>query len=218
LFGPKLATAEVYDPQTGTWSATGAMAAKRHGHAAVLLPTGKVLVAGGYDSDRLASAELYDPATGAWTSTGPLPERFYTQIVELLPDGRVLLAGGDVPSGPGAAASAHAALYDIEAGTWTAAQPMLQPRLGGSHALLPDGQVLVAGGQMSGAPDNISFRTAEVYDPVTGTWTATPDMPETRSQATAILLRDGRVLVVGGVGDGLQVLASAELFELTGGS
>jgi N-acetylneuraminic acid mutarotase len=218
LFGPKLATAELYDPGTGTWTATGAMASARDGHAAVLLPTGKVLVAGGYDRDRLASAELYDPISGLWVPTGRLPERFITRIVLLLKDGRVLLAGGDVPSGPGAKGSAHAALYDVDAGTWTAAQPMLEGRLAASFALLPDGRVLVVGGRMYGAPDAVSFRTAEVYDPATGTWIATADLPGPRSGGSAVLLPDGRVLVVGGVGDGLEVLASAEIFALDGRS
>ncbi len=82
-------------PFSGTWAATGPMAAARAQHTATLLPNGKVLVSGGYNGSPPASAELYDPATGVWTTTGSLATGRYAHTATLLPSGKVLVGGGD---------------------------------------------------------------------------------------------------------------------------
>jgi hypothetical protein len=71
-----LASAEIYDPQSGTWSTVASMPAPRFGHVAVTLNDGRVLVNGGCQGTGLPCAAqgavLYDPATNQWTNTGPV--------------------------------------------------------------------------------------------------------------------------------------------------
>ncbi|MGZ3456113.1 MAG: Kelch repeat-containing protein, partial [Polyangiales bacterium] len=90
-----LSSCELWDPTTKTFKATGATAVARYTSTATLLPTGKVLVAGGSTPEAGTSAELYDPATGKWTTAGTLTARRGGHVAGLLPDGRVILAGGN---------------------------------------------------------------------------------------------------------------------------
>ena len=80
----------------GSWTATGSLTTARFSHTETLLPNGKVLVAGGTDSNffSFASAELYDPATGLWTATGSMATARLVHTATLLPNGQVLVAAG----------------------------------------------------------------------------------------------------------------------------
>jgi hypothetical protein len=93
-----IAPAEIFDPDTGTFVATGDMADPREGHIAKLLGNGKVLVAGGFTYDQaeiaLSSAELFDPATGKFTRTADLTTARREHAAALLQNGEVLVMGG----------------------------------------------------------------------------------------------------------------------------
>jgi hypothetical protein len=198
----------------GTFSSTGSMNVTRYNHKTVLLDNGQVLAVTG-DSTGANTAELFNPATGAWTLTGTPAMPHEGGSVTRLANGQVLLAGGDNPfSSSTPTFTATAELYDPSTGQWNGTGSMPSALRYQSAILLPNGQVLVAGGQDSSFS---SVATAALYNPATGTWQSTRSMHDARSNAVTQLLGDGTVLIAGGYdysnGSFISSLTSAEIYD-----
>jgi hypothetical protein len=229
--GALLASAEIYDPTTGRYTATGSMAEPRYGPLVSTLHDGRVLVVGGRSEvGELASAELYDPTTGNFTAVGSMPFArgschcgvTFVAIVRptmtALTDGRAMIAGGRLvsPSGelagtPGGAAD----IFDPGTGSFTSSAPIPCDVARGTVTGLLDGTALVT----CRADDGRGISSADwqgrafIYDPASDTFAPT-GAPTTDDTGTATRLPDGRVLLAGGL---RSSTAPAELYDPTTG-
>jgi hypothetical protein len=209
---------ELWDPATSTFRAAGLTTFPHTaGLSTVLLADGRVLIIGGVDcnvaldgaqADRAArlrcqpqrlTTEIWDPATESVTSTGSLAEEHDWASATLLADDRVFVLGG------GGLPTIGSEVWDPTTGAWSRGGAPARARLGGQSAtLLPDGRVLVVGGltgTLNGDPFPPPLTAADVWDPTMSSFSPSGAMGVGRERHTATLLPDGRVLIVGGVGE-----------------
>ena len=227
-FRSQLSSAEIYDPAAGTFSATGSMTVPREGHTATMLRDGRVLIAGGSANgvQTLDSAEVYDPSSGTFSRTGHLNQPRVAHVAALLGTGKVLIAGGGRGGMPGGYISYDTAeMYDPATGRFATIFPhMKSDRVGAAAVKLSDGRVLIVGGKSgrvvtSRHPNLFSLaplNTAEIFDPESGTFIKTGDMSAPHYLATATMLDNGNVLVVGGwtiKGPVVVGMRDAELYQ-----
>ncbi|MFP2908531.1 kelch repeat-containing protein [Pyxidicoccus sp. 3LFB2] len=244
LVGPSYApaTAELFNPTTGTWSYTGSTVQNRTSYTTTLLDDGKVLLVGGERGQlKPTETELYDPAAGTWAVSGSLNVGRSHHTATLLKDKRVLVLGGFAPSGQ----SSLTEVYDPVTQVWTTL-PDRVVAAGHTATLLSNGQVLVVGGNW-GQPQAWLFNPTTdtltsipppgdafinhtatlmpngevlvagglrswLYTPNTGSWTRRGDLSVKRDFHTATLLPNGRVLLTGG-DLGTELLRDAELYD-----
>ncbi|TDD90405.1 DUF6603 domain-containing protein [Actinomadura rubrisoli] len=200
-----LTSAETLDPATLTWTGLPPMAYARTGHQAVPLPEGRVFVIGGAlltgrGERAMTYCEIYDPSTKTWGAAAALIVPRKGHQATALRDGKVLVTGGDavpaVPHRPGSLAAAE--LYDPAAKTWTRVADLPGGRSGHRGVATRSGRVLVVGGT-DRVRSTAGYRNAVLFDPSSGTWTATGPLGAGRWDFPAVVLADGRVLAVGGV-------------------
>jgi hypothetical protein len=210
-FRSELASAEIYDPNAGTFREIGAMTTPREGHAATLLRNGRVLITGGSPNgiSTTSTAEMYDPRTGSFTAIGLMGVPREAHSATLLRNGKVLIAGGGRGGMPGGyIAYATAEIFDPASNTFsTLAAQMTVDRVGLAAAPLDDGRVLLAGGKSGkilspfGGGNLLSLTpldTAEVFDPESNSFRAVGKMQVTHYLGVATKLNNGMVLIAGG--------------------
>jgi hypothetical protein len=231
VLGEPTATAEVYNPATGLFSAVGGLVGgPRALHRAFKLDDGRVLIAGGTDNyidptsillGAYKTTEIFNPATNTFTAGPNMTKPRLGQTLSRLPNGDLLCAGGyTVLFGFLPLISSDAETYDWQAGlpgSFGNVVPMFSQRMGHGAALLADGQVLLAGGANGSDPLNPQPELSwELFDPSLGTFTVSGPLLDGRILPAVLRLNDGRVLIAGGAVGSLLTpvsVATCELFD-----
>jgi Bacterial Ig-like domain (group 3)/Galactose oxidase, central domain len=211
-----LASAQIVEPNVED---VPPMTAQRASHTATLMQDGKLLVAGGTTqafAPGLASAELFDPSMSTFSPVGAMTTARQGHTATLLTNGKVLITGGQPQIGVASLATAE--LYDPATSSFTATGLMTIGRVQHTATRLQNGDVLICGGNDGVAGQNQT--TAEIYSVANGAFNPTTGPPITaRSRHTSTLLKNGDVLIAGGIASNNgAAYASAEGFSPATGS
>ena len=196
----------------GTFRTTGMMKSARDEHAAAVLGSGKVLVAGGMDvaHSALDSAEIFDVHGWRFSWTGRLREARFNHTMTTLAGGEGVLVIGGEKQYKGADALRSVELFSEEDGQFALVSELNTARTRHRSVLLADGKVLVTGG---GGVSGRTLETAEVFDPETNSFRRVGPMKDARKDHTATVMPDGRVVVIGGSQEGNRPINSVETYD-----
>ena len=197
----------------------GKMTTARGDHAASILSNGKILVSGGIGdwgagqrSPAIGSSEILDLTTKSWTSASPLNHPRYGHTQTVLNDGTLLAVGGS----PNGVKDIPPEIYTASNDTWTETSKMsYSRRLGHSATLMANGEVLVTGGLAEVEGNKRIIAKVEIYNPKDGSWRLVSDMTMPREKHKAVLLNNGKVLVIGSDNEEQYVrgVTTAELYD-----
>lgn len=158
-----LNSSETYDPTAKTWTVGLKMVTARSDYASIMLGTGKIVFMGGENINgvSIGNTELYNPSTGKFTATGAMTATREEHTAVLLANGNVLVSGGNKKTLTTQTPLSSAELYNPTNGTWTATGSMSNARSGHTSTVLPNGNVINAGGS-----DTVNeLNSAEMYKP-----------------------------------------------------
>jgi len=215
-----LATTEIYSSLSDSFTPGPPLASKRFHHSASPLPFGRVLIAGGQDGKEgqhgnfipLNTTEIYSPETNSFAPGPPLASTRYSHAASPLPDGRVLIVGGRSTTDEDIVLDSSE-IYDPKTNSFAPGPRLATARSTPAASPLPDGRVLVAGGDGG----RTLFLTTEIYNPKTNSFAPGPPLARERTRAAASPLPDGRVLIAGGYtlynGLGYDGLATSEIYN-----
>lgn len=215
-----VSTTAIFNPATGSWTATAHMLHPRAYASAVTLKDGTVLVAGGsFKGLPLDTAERFYPAYGKWVATGRLTMPRTHGTLTLLNDGRAFAVGGGIVGKPTYAATASTEIYDPSTNSWSSTAPMELARARHTATRRLDGTVVVVGGATAfqGAKGMVIY-WEETYDPASDSWSRIGSTQ--RYVHGAALLEDGSILIAGGwssMKDTDPSVATTEFFNVEGG-
>lgn len=193
-----LASAEIFDPETGISSPTGDMTVRRYADNGILLRDGRVLIMPRYGH---LPIEMYDPHSGRFDAVAKVPSGATIFTATLLHDGKVLVTSVD-----------HTGVFDPDARTFHSIYKREETRILHTATLLKNGRVLIVGGIHGGLEDGLVGRNV-IYDPSSRELSEAGMLQFDRINHKAVLLRDGRVLIVGGTAGRGPFVQTAEIYD-----
>ncbi len=223
-FRPVLKSSEIYDPVPSQFAAGPEMTVTRRNHVMTQLKDGRIFLSGGIQLagsgfGASPNTEIYDPSVNTFTASERMLENGrWLHTATLLADGRVLLAGGrnnnckeTCPNFP----LNSAEIYDPVSGLFTPTGPMNIARHSHTATLLPDGRVLIIGGETSDSATGAraEVQTTEIYDPVSGAFTLWVNLLQPRGSHAATVLNNGKILITGGVIRDLVATVTTEILD-----